>query len=215
MAKTETYSISDTNTLVASKTGTWQYTAEGWVHIGGANAGTELKNTKIQSISILEKYSKIKSLKIVYKFIQYALNNAKSPKTILRLLDSDNNEYYTSGSLGSLSEVTNTVLLDSNVLNQINNKNPKISSFKVEQVLTGIASTPRGSGSMSVNVSKTHNVACELKQFDLIIEYSSGLIHYWNGSQWVEGELKYWNGTEWVDGAELKYWNGNEWVEVE
>lgn len=41
------------------------------------------------------------------------------------------------------------------------------------------------------------------------------LIHYWNGSQWVEGELKYWNGTEWVDGAELKYWNGNEWVEVE
>lgn len=110
------------------------------------------------------------------------------------------------------------VSLSQDILNTINLLTSKTITPKVKITCSAVPSSSMPSGEPSdTNAEKkyTHSTSVKVSNLILKITDSSGLIHYWNGSQWVEGELKYWNGTKWVDGAELKYWNGNKWVEVE
>lgn len=195
-----------------------------WVWQGGGNGwysssnGSPLSGEVADTISLPEKYGKIKSGKLTYKYTFYT-SRATFSEGIIQLViagPQENIVLYKALYDTTASETIYTKELDDYFLNQLNNNKP--SSITCGISVSGKVSKPSNPASTPNQGSTqnyTHAVNGKILSLTLVIEYSSGLIHYWNGSQWVEGELKYWNGTEWVDGAELKYWNGNEWVEVE
>ena len=224
MAKIETFSISSEVKASGSDGRNYVWNGSKWYNseTNSGNNGISAKTTV--ALPIASKYGKVNACSLYYKYSLYA-GYSTFKNAIFKLYDSsnDNNIFYSVEYKDISSNKEVTYKFSETDLNNLNSSKPSEMTCSISASSTAYAPT----GPTSINnkpISQNtghpnnpiyHSVSATLHAMTLTIEYSSGLIHYWNGSQWVEGELKYWNGTEWVDGAELKYWNGNEWVEVE
>ena len=222
---TTTYSLNTAIEVQTTKTTYWRRTKEG-VEAEGFGPNNALSASKI--VDLLSKDSSLKKIKEVEINYGYIFNNDSSKVGslygTLSIIDENENPivYYTNedGPYSSTSSQKNIAAnLQPSQIDLLNkwlesNSTKLQVSWTVRGTSTG--SAPEATGTTGTLLrTDTHTVWGKVSSFSMVITYSSGLIHYWNGSQWVEGELKYWDGTKWVDGAELKYWNGNKWVEVE